>query len=99
MGGNSGRKVMPARSRSRRGKRSATEFKYAEYDGDIYRWPVEAGTGLLPDDGTTRMERWYGGAWGEVAYGTDTRTKVLFYGAKYTPEAVVKETGTKDSIA
>ena len=97
MGGNSGRKVMPARSRSRRGKRSATEFKYAEYDGDLYRWPVEAGTGLLI--GLKDMERWYGDAWGEVAYGTDTRTKVLFYGAKYTPAAVVKETGTKDSIA
>ena len=96
MGGNSGRKVIPARSRSRRGKRSATEFKYAEYEGDLYRWPVEVVTGFL---GIEDMERWCGDAWGEVAYGTSTRTKVLFYGAKYTPEAVVKETGTKDSIA
>ena len=108
MGGNSGRKVIPARSRSRRGKRRATTFRYAEYDGDLYRWPTEMvedpdedadETGMIEIDDMWEMERWYGDAWGPVAHGTDLRTKVSFYGAKYTPEAVVKETGTKDSIA
>ncbi len=44
---NSGRKVMPARKRVNMAQ-SETEFKYAEYDGHIYRWVVEASriTGL-----------------------------------------------------
>ena len=72
MGGNSGRKVMPARSGSRLAKRRATAFKYAEYDGEVYRWPTNhTATGNVAD-----MERWRSGEWGEVAYGTDIRAKV-----------------------
>ena len=44
------------------------------------------------------MDRWMGGGWMEVE-GTDIIAKVTFYGARYTPEAVVKETGTKKAIA
>ena len=107
MGENSRRKVIAARHTPRYPPR-ATTFGYAEYDGDIYRWPTEMvedpdedadETGMIEIDDMWEMERWYGDAWGPVAHGTDLRTKVSFYGAKYTPEAVVKETGTKDSIA
>jgi hypothetical protein len=70
-------------------------FKYAEYDGDVYRWPTNhTYTGNIAD-----ITRWRYGAWEEVAYGTDIRAKVIHWGMKLTPEAVVAETGTKDALA
>ena len=98
MGGNSGRKVMPARSGSLGGRR-ATTFAYAEYDGDVYRWPIDGASGKLTESGYINMVRWRYGAWEEVAYGTDIRAKVIHRGMKLTPEAVVAETGTKDALA
>ena len=62
MGGNSGRKVMPARSGSLGGRR-ATTFAYAEYDGDVYRWPIDGASGKLTESGYINMVRWPYGAW------------------------------------
>ena len=75
---------------------ATTGWKYAEFEGNTYRWP-DNGDGLGE---IIKMERWdYGsGAWGEMLFGTDIRDKVTFFGVKLTPAAVVRETGSKDSI-
>ena len=75
---------------------ATTGWKYAEFEGNTYRWP-ENGT-YVGD--IIKMERWDGdfGAWGEMLLGTDIRTKVTHFGMKLAPEDVVAETGSKDAI-
>ena len=68
-----------------------TKYKYAEYEGNTYRWPE--------NHDLIKMERWEGDSWGEMLFGTDIRTKVIRFGVKLpTPKHVVAETGSKDSI-
>ena len=71
-----------------------TKYKYAEFEGNTYRWP-DNGDGL---GDIIKMERWEGDSWGEMLFGTDIRTKVTHFGVKLTPKHVVAETGSKDSI-
>ena len=73
---------------------ATTGWKYAEFEGNTYRWPVnDTYVGDI-----IKMERWEGDSWGEMLFGTDIHTKVAFFGMKLAPEDVVEETGSKDAI-
>ena len=80
----------PSVSKGKEVSMATTGWKYAEYEGNTYRWPES--------HDLIKMERWEGDSWGEMLFGTDIRTKVIHFGVKLTPKHVVRETGSKDSI-